>query len=108
MASIAHGMPFNGDFMGFNGSILGDSPTGLPDGSMEAGSFTGFGVNPNGAPQRKFTQPTVETVPDGGADGLQGMDEEAGKLGGPFLDLIWPGWPPRLPTPGTSVEGDWS
>lgn len=29
-----------------------------------------------------------------------GIDGEAGKLGGPFVDLIWPGWPPRLPTPG--------
>lgn len=30
-----------------------------------------------------------------------GIDGEAGKLGGPFMDLIWPGWPPRLPTPGS-------
>ena len=27
------------------------------------------------------------------------IDAEAGKLGGPFLDLFWPGWPPHLPTP---------
>ncbi|KAK8850622.1 hypothetical protein IAR55_004541 [Kwoniella newhampshirensis] len=28
-----------------------------------------------------------------------GIDDEAGKMGGPFLDLLWPGWPPTLPTP---------
>ncbi|WVQ85870.1 hypothetical protein IAT38_008038 [Cryptococcus sp. DSM 104549] len=28
-----------------------------------------------------------------------GLDEEASKVGGPFLDLLWPGWPPTLPTP---------
>lgn len=31
---------------------------------------------------------------------MSGIDGEAGKVGGPFVDLIWPGWPPRLPTPG--------
>lgn len=51
-------------------------------------------------------RPTVqEVVPDFNdyqvpqADGLDG---EAGKLGGAFMDLIWPGWPPRLPTPSKS------
>lgn len=33
---------------------------------------------------------------------VDGIDGEAGKVGGPFMDLIWPGWPPRLPTPGMS------
>nr|XP_031862623.1 uncharacterized protein CI109_002121 [Kwoniella shandongensis]KAA5529695.1 hypothetical protein CI109_002121 [Kwoniella shandongensis] len=28
-----------------------------------------------------------------------GIDDEAGKMGGAFLDLLWPGWPPTLPTP---------
>ncbi|WVQ95303.1 hypothetical protein IAU59_002398 [Kwoniella sp. CBS 9459] len=27
------------------------------------------------------------------------IDGEAGKMGGPFLELLWPGWPPKLPTP---------
>lgn len=27
------------------------------------------------------------------------LDGEAGTLGGAFTELIWPGWPPRLPTP---------
>lgn len=27
------------------------------------------------------------------------VDDDAGKVGGPFLDILWPGWPPRLPTP---------
>ena len=35
---------------------------------------------------------------------LDGLDAEAGKLGGVLMDLIWPGWPPRLPTPGTSYR----
>lgn len=46
-----------------------------------------------------------------GVDGLVitpqdmgGIDGEAGKLGGPFVDIIWPGWPPRLPTPGTPFQ----
>jgi hypothetical protein len=29
----------------------------------------------------------------------EGFDDDAGNLGGPFLDIFWPGWPPRLPTP---------
>jgi len=32
------------------------------------------------------------------ADGER-LDGEAGTLGGAFTELIWPGWPPRLPTP---------
>jgi hypothetical protein len=27
------------------------------------------------------------------------MDAEVSQVGGPFHDLIWPGWPPHLPTP---------
>jgi hypothetical protein len=53
-------------------------------------------------------RPTVqEVVPDFSeyqvpqADGLDG---EAGKVGGVLMDLIWPGWPPRLPTPSTSCS----
>ncbi|ORY31272.1 hypothetical protein BCR39DRAFT_558301 [Naematelia encephala] len=30
---------------------------------------------------------------------VENMDAEAGRVGGPFLDVFWPGWPPRLPTP---------
>ncbi|RXK41931.1 hypothetical protein M231_00652 [Tremella mesenterica] len=26
-------------------------------------------------------------------------DADAGRLGGPYLDILWPGWPPQLPTP---------
>lgn len=37
---------------------------------------------------------------------VEGIDGEAGKVGGPFMDLIWPGWPPRLPTPGKSIYPD--
>jgi hypothetical protein len=28
------------------------------------------------------------------------LDAGAGELGGPFVDIFWPGWPKRLPTPG--------
>ncbi|KAL7420837.1 hypothetical protein Q5752_004790 [Cryptotrichosporon argae] len=49
-------------------------------------------VAPTGAVD--MGDPTYGLGPGGGADG------ESGKLGGEFLDLIWPGWPPRLPTPG--------
>ncbi|WVR08707.1 hypothetical protein IAU60_005765 [Kwoniella sp. DSM 27419] len=27
------------------------------------------------------------------------IDGEAGKMGGIFMDLLWPSWPPKLPTP---------
>jgi hypothetical protein len=51
--------------------------------------------------------PTMETVPEIGSDfqssAQDGMDGEAGKLGGALMELIWPGWPPRLPTPSQSI-----
>jgi hypothetical protein len=52
--------------------------------------------------------PRVDVVPEpASASGYvmpgEGMDGEAGKLGGVLMDLIWPGWPPRLPTPCTSL-----
>lgn len=31
--------------------------------------------------------------------GFERMDAEAGQISGPFLDVFWPGWPKRLPTP---------
>jgi hypothetical protein len=49
--------------------------TNLPTGGMNE-----FGVGSG-----------VKPAPDG-------LDAEAGKLGGVLMDLIWPGWPPRLPT----------
>lgn len=33
------------------------------------------------------------------AENEERLDGEAGKMGGAFAELIWPGWPPRLPTP---------
>lgn len=56
-----------------------------------------------------FTQVKIEEVLEGSAvmganmadDG--NLDREAGKLGGPFLELFWPGWPPTLPTPGKYI-----
>jgi hypothetical protein len=40
---------------------------------------------------------TAPAVEDG-----ERLDGEAGTLGGAFTELIWPGWPPRLPTPSMS------
>jgi hypothetical protein len=50
-----------------------------------------------------IAQVVVEDIPEANAGVWQGLDEEAGKLGGPFLELIWPGWPPKLPTPGAWI-----
>lgn len=48
--------------------------------------FSGFVSHP---PDVQPNATTVSTV----------IDDDAGKVGGAFLDIIWPGWPPRLPTP---------
>ncbi|KAL1412647.1 hypothetical protein Q8F55_000394 [Vanrija albida] len=50
--------------------------------------FSGFVSHPPDV-QPNATAPAVSTV----------IDDDAGKVGGAFLDIIWPGWPPRLPTP---------
>jgi len=60
----------------------------------------------NQVPITTTSIPKVEHVPEptfgSGMMPGEGMDGEAGKLGGVLMDLIWPGWPPRLPTPCTS------
>lgn len=57
-------------------------------------------TNPNSS------MPRIDDLPEpiSGNHFQEGMDGEAGKLGGVLMDLIWPGWPPRLPTPCTSLS----
>ena len=65
-----------------------------------------MGHPPNPAQPRELND--FDVLPDMGAGygnpAPDGLDVEAGKLGGALLDLIWPGWPPRLPTPGMSFH----
>lgn len=49
-------------------------------------------------PSTSFIMGGLEEAPDDPSDPPR-ADFEAGKVGGPFLDIFWPGWPPRLPTP---------
>lgn len=53
--------------------------------------------------RRPTIQEVVPDFPDYQVPQADGLDGEAGKLGGAFMDLIWPGWPPRLPTPSKSL-----
>ena len=56
----------------------------------------------NQVPITATSIPRVDVLPEPTSTYVmpgEGMDGEAGKLGGVLMDLIWPGWPPRLPTP---------
>ncbi|OCF78937.1 hypothetical protein I204_00881 [Kwoniella mangroviensis CBS 8886] len=63
--------PFNAPFV---------TPLGLPQ--------DGSAPQPTGPPRRS-------TLPTSSDD----IDAEAGRFSGPFLDILFPGWPPKLPTP---------
>jgi hypothetical protein len=95
------------------------APSGMPGGSWNsinyaptpALSIQDYLNHPtipeNQVPITATSIPRIDVVPEPiSASGYvmpgEGMDGEAGKLGGVLMDLIWPGWPPRLPTPGTS------
>lgn len=59
-----------------------------------------LGTIPDLAPPRKAPV-VMDTVVDRQDPDLpnNGVDGEAANLGLPFLQMIWPGWPPHLPTP---------
>jgi hypothetical protein len=121
MVSILHGMPFNmmdTTTMAYNASSflhtmavgggvrqrrpideLADTLTAAVPPMDLPTSFVAS--HPDIVTSKPITaQMVVENIPEDSAGVWQGLDEEAGKLGGPFLELIWPGWPPKLPTPG--------
>jgi len=74
-----------------------------------------FGQDVNGQTGTNRTSFSASVVEDvgglgsgimgGGQLDLGGIDAEAGKLSGDYLELFWPGWPPRLPTPGMFYIG---
>lgn len=68
-----------------------------------------LGTMPDLGPPRKAPV-VMDTVVDRQDPDLpnNGVDGEAANLGLPFLQMIWPGWPPHLPTPGQclSTEGE--
>lgn len=65
-------------------------PTSMPGMNIDLGIHA---VPPVGAPPSSFAQ-------------AYASDTEAGSVGGPLLDILWPGWPPRLPTP-TMLDHLW-
>ncbi|WVQ86138.1 hypothetical protein IAT38_008306 [Cryptococcus sp. DSM 104549] len=71
---------------------LGGEPSWVDPRNGNAGpsAATAQGLPPGGS--------RLDTFPPTGA-GYDALDGEAGKVGGQFLDLLWPGWPPTLPTP---------
>ncbi|RSH86973.1 hypothetical protein EHS25_003461 [Saitozyma podzolica] len=121
MISILHGMPFNmmdTTTMAYNASsflhttAVGGGAAGQRRPIDELADTLTAAVPPMDLPtsfaashpdvgtsKPIIAQVVVEDIPEANAGVWQGLDEEAGKLGGPFLELIWPGWPPKLPTP---------
>jgi hypothetical protein len=125
MISILHGMPFNmmdTTTMAYNASsflhttAVGGGAAGQRRPIDELADTLTAAVPPMDLPtsfaashpdvgtsKPIIAQVVVEDIPEANAGVWQGLDEEAGKLGGPFLELIWPGWPPKLPIPGAWI-----
>jgi hypothetical protein len=59
-----------------------------------------IGINDFYPPSAPAPVPDLNNVSIGTEVEGERLDGEAGKVGGAFMELIWPGWPPRLPTPG--------
>jgi hypothetical protein len=102
--------PTSGNRHGYTG--------GFSQSAMESSGPSGYG-DPQGngmhgtapsydASGQQQVPPQVVKIEDGqetesiGANVIMdsSVDLESGKLGGPYLELFWPGWPPTLPTPG--------
>ncbi|WRT70814.1 uncharacterized protein IL334_007813 [Kwoniella shivajii] len=79
-------------------SSISDSFSALPyDGAFQGPmNFTNMASKsaPAITPQRD--DPTRRSIQPPNTDDV---DAEAGRFSGPFLDILFPGWPPKLPTP---------
>lgn len=67
------------------------------------GTLTGDMTVSDSLPQSQHAHTSMGGIPMKGNSApvavAEGVDESAGNVGGSFLDIFWPGWPPRLPTP---------